>query len=295
MKNQKRNPAKILILLIFFSVLQGNISAQVSSDWNRDLEIMGKFLQSTPRSTVDSNMINTARFFLNTPYVANTLDTFDTEELVINFREMDCLIFVENCLALSRMLRYPNPDMDCFERELRLIRYRDGVLNGYISRLHYTSDWICDNVKKSVVEDVSHTLGGQKYKPDVSFMSENPQKYKQLKDNPEAVKEIEEIEREINLRGNYYFIPKQEIEVHQSLIKSGDIICFTTSIPGLDISHVGIACRHKGQLTFIHASLTAKKVIINPESLSDYCNKIKSNTGIIVLHPSPYNPVKLDE
>ena len=286
---------KILPILTLFIPFSENLSAQVSSDWNRDLEILGKFLQSTPRSTVDSNMVHAALFFLNTPYVANTLDTLDKEDLIINFREMDCMTFVENCLTLSRMLRYPNPDMDCFERELRLIRYRNGILNDYTSRLHYTSDWIFDNVKKGIVEDITYALGGQKFKPNVSFMSENYMKYKHLKDNPEAVKEIEAIEREINNRGSYYFLPKQEIGAHQSLIKSGDIICFTTSVPGLDISHFGIAYRYKGQLTFIHASSTAKKVIINPESLVDYCNKINSNTGITVLRPSSYNPENVNE
>jgi hypothetical protein len=229
---------KILILLILFPILQGNLSAQVSSDWNRDLEILGKFLQSTPRSAIDGNMIHSALFFLNTPYVAHTLDSLDFEDLIINFREMDCLTFVENCLALSRVLCYPNPDMDCFERELRLIRYRNGILNAYASRLHYTSDWIFDNVKKGVVEDVTHALGGKKFKPDVSFMSENPEKYKHLKDDPETVKEIEAIEHEINRRGGYYFLPKQEIDAHQSSVRSGDIFCFTTSVQGLDISHV---------------------------------------------------------
>jgi len=286
---------KILPILLIFILFSGSLSAQVSSDWNRDLEILGKFLQSTPRSAVDSSMVHAALFFLNTPYVANTLDTLDTEDLIINFREMDCMTFVETCLALSRMLQYSNPDMDSFERELRLIRYRNGVLNDYVSRLHYTSDWIFDNVKKGVVEDITYALGGQKFKPNVSFMSENYMKYKHLKDNPEAVKEIETIESEINKRGSYYFLPKQRIEAHQSSIKSGDIICFTTSVPGLDISHFGIAYRFKGQLTFIHASSTAKKVIINPESLVDYCNKINSNTGIIVLHPLSYNPGNVNE
>ena len=286
---------KIFSILTLFIALSGNLPAQVSSDWNRDLEILGKFLQSTPRSTVDSNMVYTARFFLNTPYVAYTLDTLDREDLTINFREMDCVTFVENCLALARTLQYPNPDMDCFERELRLIRYRDGVLNDYPSRLHYTSDWIFDNVKKGIVEDITYALGGQKFKPNVSFMSENYLKYKHLKDDPEAVEEIEAIENEINKRGSYYFLPKQEIRTHQSLIKNGDIICFTTSVPGLDISHLGMAYRHKGQLTFIHASSTAKKVIINPESLIDYCSKIKSNTGIILLRSRSYNPENRNE
>jgi hypothetical protein len=280
---------KIISLLILFSVFSGNLFAQTSSDRNRDLEILGKYLQTTPRCTADSNMVNAARFFLSTPYVAQTLETLDKEELIINFREMDCLTLVENCLALSRTLQYPNPDMDCFERELKLIRYRNGILDDYLSRLHYTSDWIFDNVKKGVVEDITYALGGQKFKPDVSFMSENPSKYKQLQDNPEAVEEIAAIEREINKRGSYYYLPKQNIIANQSLIKNGDIICFTTSIPGLDISHLGMAFRHKAQLTFIHASSTEKKVIINPESLIDYCTKIKSNTGIIVLRPLSYN------
>lgn len=278
---------KILLLL---SILPANIPAQVTFDRNRDLEIFGEFLQSTPLSTIDSNIVHTALFFLNTPYVAHTLDTLDTEDLIINFREMDCLTLVENCLALSRTLRHPNPDMDCFERELKLIRYRDGIINGYASRLHYTSDWIFDNVKKGIIEDITHALGGKKFRPNVFFMSENHQEYSRLKDNPELVQEIETIEGEINRRGNYYFIPKQNIGPHQALIKSGDVICFTTSIAGLDISHVGIAYRHNRQLTFIHASSTSGKVIINPESLSDYCKRIKSNTGIIVLHPSSYNP-----
>ncbi|MDR2690805.1 MAG: DUF1460 domain-containing protein [Dysgonamonadaceae bacterium] len=281
------NAAMLSLILTFFLLFPENLTAQISSDWNLDLEILEKFLQSAPRSTVDSNVVHTALFFLNTPYAAHTLDMLDTEDLIINFREMDCLTFVENCLALSRTLRYPNPDMNRFVQELRLIRYRDGVINTCTSRLHYTSDWIFDNVKKGVAEDITHALGGKKFKPSVSFMSENYMKYKHLKNNPQAVKETETIEREINRRGNYYFISKRDIGTHQTLIKSGDIVCFTTSIAGLDISHLGIAYRHKGQLTFIHASSTAGKVIINPESLADYCNKIKSYTGVIVLHPLP--------
>jgi hypothetical protein len=280
---------KLFTAFFLFPMLSGNISAQISSDWKRDAEISENFFQSIQKNTVDSNIVSAALFFLNTPYIANTLDVFDTEDLVVNFREMDCMSFVENCLALSRTLQYPNPDMEYFQRELQLIRYRNGIINAYTSRLHYTSDWIFDNIKKGILEDKTIALSGKKIKFDLHFMSENYQKYKHLKNNPEAVTTIKEIEQNINRRSNYFFLPKQEIKEHQSLIKDGDIICFTTSIAGLDISHLGIAYRHRGQLSFIHASSTAKKVIINPESLVDYCTKIKSNTGIIVLHPSSRN------
>jgi hypothetical protein len=280
---------KLIATLFLFSALSGNISAQISSDWKGDSEISEKLFQTIRKNTVDSNIVSVALFFLNTPYVANTLEAFDTEDLVVNFREMDCMSFVENCLALSRTLQYPNPDMEYFQRELRLIRYREGIINTYTSRLHYTSDWIFDNIKKGILEDKTIALSGKKIKFNLHFMSENYQKYKHLKNNPEAVTILKETEQTINRRSNYFFLPKQEIKEHQSLIKDGDIVCFTTSIAGLDISHLGIAYRHRGQLTFIHASSTAKKVIINPESLADYCIKIKSNTGIIVLHPSSKN------
>ncbi|GHS95627.1 xylanase [Synergistales bacterium] len=206
--------------------------------------------------------------------------------MLVNLREMDCTTFVENCLALARALQYPNPDTDYFKRELRQIRYRKGIINGYVSRLHYTSDWMFDNVEKGLIENVTYALGGYKWNPEVNFMSKNADKYPRLKSSPENVQGIEAIEKEINARKNYYYIPKAEVIKQQTLIKNGDIVCFTSNIAGLDISHLGIAYRHKGQLTFIHASSKAQKVIVNPESLTDYCRMIKTNTGIVVLRPS---------
>lgn len=275
---------KLFLLFVAFSATEV-IVAQVSSDWTRDVTILGSFFETAPKAPVDSTMIRAALYFLNSPYESETLEGEDEEDLVVDLRTFDCVTFVESCLALSRANQYPYPDMDYFERELRLIRYRNGIVNGYTSRLHYMSDWIFDNAGKGIVEDVTHALGGQKLKMNVHFMSDNFRKYPQLSNSPDDVQRMQVIERQINSRGNYYYIPKIEIREKQSLIKSGDIICFTTSIPGLDTSHVGIAYWHKGQLTFIHASTIVTKVIVNPESLSDYCTKIKSNTGIIVLRP----------
>jgi len=261
------------------------VCSHVFAQPNADRMIAEKFLQSTTKTTIDSTMIQAGLFFLGTPYVAGTLDTTRVEELIVNLRKLDCMTLVENCLALSRTMLLPSPDYDSFLQELRQIRYRKGIINGYVSRLHYTTDWIYDNVDKGILEDVTYALGGRKLKVNVNFMSENPEKYTHLANDSVAVKQIALIERAINARNIYYYIPKKEIAQHQSLIKNGDIICFTTAIPGLDISHLSIAYWNKRQLTFIHASSTAKKVIINPESLIDYCNKIQSCTGIMVLRP----------
>jgi Protein of unknown function (DUF1460). len=277
------------LLLIFF-VFPLNLQAQVSSDWDEDIRILNNFLSSVPKMPADSAMLRSALFFLNTPYEAGTLEGGEDESLIIDFRSMDCFTLVENCLALSRCLQYPYPDMDYFERALRTIRYRNGRIDGYTSRLHYTSDWIYDNVGKGIFEDITHALGGHKTQFNVRFISENQTKYPALSENPSLVETMRTIEQRINAR-NYYYIPKSEISRHRNEIKNGDIVCFTTSIPDLDISHVGIAYHHKNQLTFIHASPTAGKVIVNPESLEDYCQKIKTNTGIMVLRPQQFNPL----
>lgn len=277
---------EILSFLLFVVALLPR--AQVSSDWEKDTELLEAFIRSTPKVQVDSAMLLSALSLLNSPYEAGTLEGEEEETLVVDLRTFDCVTFVESCLALSRSLQYQSPDMDYYERELRSIRYRNGRIDGYASRLHYMTDWIFDKVKMGIVEDISHALGGYRLKMNLFYMSQNSSKYPGLKDAG-TVARIAAAEKEINSR-NYFYIPKQEIVSHQSSIRNGDILCFTTSIAGLDISHVGIAYWYKNQLTFIHASPTAKKVIINPESLADYCVKIGHNIGIIVLRPVAYSP-----
>jgi len=271
------------LFFILFAFVYGNAFAQP----NPDRTIVENYLQSATKNAIADEMVQAALFFQNTPYVAGTLDrdSDNVEKLVVDLRELDCMTLVENCLALSRTMQLPSPNYESFERELRQIRYRNGFINGYVSRLHYATDWIFDNAGKGIIEDVTYALGGRKFKANVNFMSVNYQKYPHLAADSGAVQQIALVEQAINARNNYYYIPKKEIAQRQSLIKSGDIICFTTAIPGLDISHFAIAFWYKKQLTFIHASTIAKKVIINPESLIDYCSAIRTCTGIMVLRP----------
>ena len=278
---QRSALANYKLFLFLFLFLCGCTSAQTNSDRT----IAETFFQSATKNAINNEILRAAFMFLETPYVGGTLERSEEEELIINLHEIDCMTLVEYSLALARTAQLPSPDWESFERELRQIRYRNGVINGYVSRLHYSTDWIFNNAEKGIFEDVTCALGGRKFKADVYYMSGNYEKYPHLADDPEAVQQITLIEQAINARNIYYYIPKKEIAQYQSKIKSGDIICFTTAIPGLDISHLGLAYWNKQQLTFVHASSTAKKVIINPESLIDYCNSIRTCTGIMVLRP----------
>jgi hypothetical protein len=226
--------------------------------------------------------LNTALSFLNTPYGSSTLEINEEEELVVNLREFDCLTYVENIIALYRTIVSDSINFEHYKRELKNIRYRDGIIEGYTSRLHYMTDWIFDNETKKYILDKTKLIGGVKSPAKVNYMSRNYIKYDYLKNHPDDVEKIKQIEEKINSR-TYYYIPKEQIPTIGKNINTGDILSFTTKINGLDVSHVGIAVRQKDILTFIHASTKHKKVIINPESLVDYCTNDKNITGIIVL------------
>jgi hypothetical protein len=250
-----------------------------------DEQLFDKYAQTVGKvASRDSLLVKTALFFINTPYVAKTLEVNDTEQLVVNLRELDCATFVDNVFALTRTFAKENPDFETFRNELQQLRYRGGKIDGYVSRLHYTTDWIFDNERKGLVRDKTKLIicANKKLPVQVSFMSSHPQLYPLLKNDPVAVDSIRRIEKAINGR-QYYFIPKNKIATRARSIATGDMVCLATKMEGLDTSHVGIAYWQNDRLTFIHASSKRGKVIVNPETLAEYCMKDKNNLGIIVV------------
>jgi hypothetical protein len=233
----------------------------------------------------DSLILETASFFLGTPYAAATLEE-EPEGLVVNLRELDCFTFVENVLALSRTVAAGEPTFERYCDQLRFIRYREGVITGYTDRLHYTSEWLYENDRKQIVKYIGRETGRQPYMFNLYFMSSHPGSYRQLKADSLLIPSIKETEQRINARTCYYhLIPKYEIDTFAAHIRDGDMVCFVTALSGLDISHVGIITRAGEMLTFMHASSTAKAVIINKESLKEYVESGKSCTGIMTARP----------
>jgi hypothetical protein len=227
-----------------------------------------------------SIIINTAQFFLNTPYVAHTLEIPGEEQLVVNLREMDCTTFVEYVIALTILIKENRTDFERFTQLLACIRYRDGIIDGYPSRLHYFTEWLQNNAEKGILEIVSNELSDEPYNTDVSFMSSNPGLYRQL-GNPEYVSRIKETEEVIS-GFEMNFIPKDRILEFESQIKDGDIIAFTTNIAGLDVSHTGFAVHRNGRLHLLHASTRTNQVEISPVPLSEYLAPMSRVTGILV-------------
>ena len=228
-------------------------------------------------------MVDVGRYFMETPYVAHTLET-EKEQLVINLREMDCTTFAENCLAISRTLQSGILTFEQFASELQQIRYRNGVIDGYLSRLHYFCDWIFDNQQKEMITDMSRKIAHTPLSKHFNFMSTHPDSYIQLKENAALIDSIEKQEQEITAR-EIYFIPEARIAEIEDLLWDGDIVGITTGIEGIAISHVGILVRLQGRIHLLHASSKAEKVVISENTLEGYLLESKSATGIMVARP----------
>ena len=229
----------------------------------------------------DSLLVEAARLMLGTPYVAGTLEGAP-EQLTVALCRSDCILLVEACAALVSTVKGEDCSFEAFVGNLRSMRYRNGVVDGYPSRLHYTSEWALQAGRLGILEEVTASLGGIPLKQDFSFMSTHPGSYPALKNDPGAVSAIREAERAL-ARNTYYYIPKSKLSPLQSRIRHGDIICFTSSVTGLDIAHLGIAVRENGKLKFIHASSVAGKVVVEPSAPAGYLASKKGMSGLRVL------------
>lgn len=222
--------------------------------------------------------------FLKIPYVAKTLELGPTESLVINLHGLDCTTYVENVMAFGSMVRNDRTDFDTYVNTLELIRYEDGKLDGYASRLHYFSQWIKNNQKKGLIKDITADLGGVEISKEINFMGTHRDLYPFLKDD-DNFKKIQQTEKDLNGQP-ICILPQDQITAKEHLIQTGDIIALTTSIKGLDITHTGFALREAdGRIHLLHASTGSMQVEVSELPLVDYLKKIKGNTGIMVARP----------
>lgn len=267
------------ILILFLAVV---LPAKGQSVKETDSVVVERLLASG-----DTTTLYYARKLIGKPYVAHTLEVNDTERLVVNLRQLDCTTLVENVCALVLTAREGKHDFRSFCQHLQKLRYRQGKLDGYPSRLHYFSDWIDDKAAMGLVREIT-----SKRPPftaiqtlNTNYMSTHPQAYKALRQHPEMVKQIAAQEKRLTGQ-QYRFIPKTEKpndKLLRQVIHDGDILAITCSKPGLDIAHLGFAVWRKDGLHLLNASQLHKKVVEEPMTLWQYLSKHPSHTGIRVV------------
>lgn len=237
------------------------------------------------KKPVNDVIAEIGKSFLGLNYEAHTLETEGKEQLVIHLTGLDCTTFLENALVFARCIKSGKTSFEDYQNELTKVRYREGKLDGYPSRLHYFSDWIFDNNSKGVVKDVTKEIGGKPYVKKVNFMTKNRKEYKQISTNEEYFNAIKTAESKINSR-EYYYIPKEDVKNVENKIQNGYLVAITSGLDGMDIAHVGIAVKlDDGRIHFMHAPIVGSKVQITDKPLADYLMKNKKQTGIMVLQP----------
>jgi hypothetical protein len=237
------------------------------------------------------SMVRIGHAFLGTAYVPGTLEVAGEEGVVVNLLQLDCVTFVENVLAIARFIRLVEPEIlenetrtrEAYKDILREIRYRDGRVDGYPSRLHYFSDWIQNNEARGLVREITQELGGEMDPEAIDFMSQHPEAYRQLMD-PSNLRAIREIELWLSSRARYKIF-QEDIPVRSDQIRDGDIVAITSAIPGLDVAHTGLAYWQGGELHLLHAPMVDDVVEVSRLPLAERIWRVDAQDGIRVVRP----------
>ena len=213
------------------------------------------------------------------------------EAASVNFKGMDCWTFFEIALGFARMLNEPEENWtpEQLLHYIEMDRYRGGVCTGeYLSRLHYLEDWLHDNDRRGLVEDLTRDLGGRSVPHSAREMSVGWRHYRYLAANRSLLGPLAQMEARVSAQPLYQ-IPKNRVPKIEPKLRNGDIIGII-SRDGRSLystSHVGLALRTKdGVLHFMHASAPNNygRVVVDSR-LSTYLRRFRSDSGILVARP----------
>jgi len=232
------------------------------------------------------------RAMVGTRYKNYTLEIDNRIEAPsVNFNALDCWTFFEIALAFARMLDEPQESWTP-ERLLHYIeldRYRGGQCTGaYLSRLHYLEDWLADNGRRGLVQDLTRSLGGVSVPHSAREMTVGWRHYRYLAHNRALLGPLGQMEARVSSRP-LYMVPKGRVAAIEGRLRSGDVIGIV-SRDGRRMfatSHVGLALRAAdGSLHFMHASAPRNygRVVIDSR-LSSYLYRYGSHAGILVARP----------
>lgn len=273
--------------LLYLSVF--SISAQLSekirfhNEESDTARITSILVDACKIKNPQERVAHIGKLFIGVPYVAHTLE-HDPEVLTINIDELDCTTFVETVMALTYTAGENRTSWHDFIYNLERIRYRNGEIDGYPSRLHYISNWIVDNGHRGNFNEVTNIFPKYNYiERSISFMTENRDKYKALEDSANFQKM-----RNVELGyANHRFPYIKTMDLNRKevkdALKSGDIIALVTNMKNLDVTHMGIVIKQNGEPYLLHASSSNKAVEITKIPLYDFMKRNRSLIGIRVL------------
>lgn len=225
------------------------------------------------------------RQFDGVPYAAHTLEG-EEEILTVRLDSLDCTTFVETCMALAYTAGEHRNSWRDFVYNLRRIRYRNGEVDGYPSRLHYISDWAVDNKHRGNFSDVTSELPKCSYiVRSIDFMSTHRDKYPALADstNFARIRSMESGYR--NHRFPYIKTVDLSAKAVKAALRDGDVVGFVAKMPDLDVTHMGMIVKESpdAEPYVLHASMANGKVEMSTRPLAEFVKRNRGWVGIRVF------------
>lgn len=275
------------IVILFFVLACAVSMAQPGENTRRKFnEVQQTILDSNwNRLPVGPLVARVAKQLVGTPYVGGVLEGPGGEHCTVDMLRLDCVTLFEISLNMARITLSNKRTVEDLIDAVTFTRYRDGTISDYTSRLHYTADWIENNIKKGVVTDITPTLGGVPFPLSVGFMSANPKYYPAFTDHPEYIPVMAKIEQRVNASSRT-IVPKGRIAEIEDKLQDGDIIAIATSKKGLDYAHTGLIVRDGKRARFLHASSVKEQVVLD-EPIAEVISRLDTYLGITVVRPLP--------
>lgn len=224
----------------------------------------------------------TALKLLNQPYQISLLDRKTPEYLYISLTNTDCMLFIEEVLASSKLIKQHALNLKNLTNEIAKLRYHGAI--SYCNRNHYFKDWAFVNIKNGVISDEAENLTHTSLSYAVNSMSTYLSHHNDL--HSSDLKCIQNREAFINQNEKVGFITLSDLDKYLNKIHSGDIIGIVRTPKGRadSIHHLGFAYVHDGVVSMIHASSQEHKVIVS-QTLTGYLAQFKDSQGIVLFRP----------
>lgn len=272
-----------------FAAISLSLNAQTETRFGNeasDTTVIGEMLieASTQKfATPEDRVAFFARKFIDTPYGAHTLEV-EPEMLTVRIDSLDCTTFVETALALAVTTGEGRSSWRDFVYNLQKMRYRNGEVNGYPSRLHYICDWAIDNTHRGFIKDATMLFPGANYiERTIDFMSSNRDKYPALadEDNYRRIRDIENGYR----RHRFPYVKSSALgaKVTKTVFHEGDVVALVSKLSNLDVTHMGIIVLEKGEPYLLHASISDGKVEISKFNLAEFMRRNRQWLGLRVF------------
>ena len=261
---------------------EGRVSNTPTLEINSGIDVIGdtRSIFETRRSLITGLRVNQAiahlaESFVGHPYLAMSLDGDGAEQLRLDLTQFDCMLFVEQLLALAW-----SQSFDQFAAHTQRLRYRDGEVS-YCNRWHYFHDWVESAVRQGMLEPDVALEGEISRSLPLNFMSSNRALYPKLQSNAlfDCISTLE-ASRRVQQR----FIPLEAIESVVPSLQSGDLFAIATRVQGLDVSHTGVLVRSGSQVDAIHAA-PGRGVMRSP-GLAGYLRSVPDAIGVVIVRPA---------